>query len=409
MFPSNDHSYFSSVCLTKLAQEQLVKPLLRIRLPGLDDWIVRRYIASYAHVEDSDGKIRAIREIMRSLWRSNPGGSLLQVFEGLEGFMRAIGKRDHYVHQFEVFLLGWYIFSALMANWKISKLEIAQLNSIDLSVFFEIWLMTSMGHDIGYPLQETPVIIKELGRLSWHAKLRKMATYYGVLGDLVGIKDQGKHPLVQQLLNKEGKEIASYIISGVEQTLNVNPGDAKDICDTLAKSVNNHGYLSALLLGRAFLKYFKSVDRNALPGTSQDQKMGLYKLLLAATALHSLKNAHPDIIKKINFTANPLAYLLFIVDNLQEWSRVPGVKQGEVDPITYLKSINRPKSSRISLSFVTRHDYWGVPVVKRTNGEINKARQRLKWLKESGSNMRIKVDYQFNTDKIKNKIISISI
>lgn len=404
MFLSHEHRNLYSISLTQSAQVRLIAPVLKASFPPLSNWPVRRFLSAYPYLDET-GKTQAILEIMGALW---PSQTELLVFKRYESFMRAIGRRDHFIHQFEVFLLGWFIFCALIGRTQSKQLEIESLAPLDPEVFFKIWLLAAMGHDLGYPLQETPEIIEELSILHNDLNLKETARFYNLISKLAKNEDGQQPLLMQDLLNEKGGEIAQQIIIGIRQTLRITQSESQTIGDRLTNSANNHGYLSALLFGEKLMNHFAPLGSFDEETNGDLQALWQYRLLLAAIALHHLKKQHRKIIEKINFSANPFAYLLFISDNLQEWTRHPGVQPGKTDPITFLTDCKTQRSN-IILTFVTRHDYWQDEVVRTTEKGIKNANQRLRWPQGSASSLKLQVNYLFNTDKIKKKTIFLPI
>jgi hypothetical protein len=395
-----------TVSLIQDAEAKLIEPLFRFCPLCLKDIQSQRYLATYPYTE-GPGKIQVIRQIIRTLKPLRESAPLLKLFEKFEAFMWAIGKRDHFIHQFEVFLLGWYIFSALTEKTGSDRIEISGLGPIDSEVFFEYWLLTAMGHDLGYPLQESPNIISELRKLHQDGRLRGVANLYLAFWKTLTCRNQQNHlPWVENLLNKQGKKINQHIIMGLQFSLKISPEAARKIGMDLAEANNNHGYLSALLIGNALYPTFA---RRGLD--SSNTSVHLYRLLLAAIALHHIKGEQQkekDIIREIDFSTNPFAYLLYVADNLQEWSRPPGASPEGAAPETLLTSCHAI-GGQIGLVFVTRHDSWGAQLSRQVLKEVNAASRRLKIPRGPRSGVKLKVMYSFNNINMEPKILSLAI
>jgi hypothetical protein len=353
-------------------------------------------------------KIKAITKIMTLLWGDGKSAQLLDFFAKFERFLLAIGKRDHFIHQFEVFLLGWFIIHALVKK----GFCIEEYMSFSSSVFLQTWLMTAMSHDLGFPLQEEPEIIKVLKELHESLGTKEIATHYAELEKKLSlIGENGREILMKDLLPEKGSPIAHQIIAGIKMTTDINQADYEPLWDELIKSPKNHGVISALILGRELSGYFVP------DGNFEDHdnfELNRFRLILAAIALHHLKEESKrseKAIKNISFTGNPFAYLLYIADNLQEWGRDLGGWTNA--PETSLINFEYDYS-KITLTFYLFHENWGQDDTEENIlAEIKKANRRLGWptgLNTGDNNfLTIEAQYNSNSKKINGKQIIVEI
>ena len=307
-------------------------------------------------------------ELMKVLWQDGPEVGLLNSFEKFDRFLRALGRRDHFIHQFEVFLFGWFLIDFLVSRGN----SLESLTPFKLQPFLKLWLMTAMGHDLGFPLQESPKIFKALDELYGHRSIG----LYRTSNLLARLERQfsrttftGRPRLVKYLLSGQGAGIDEKIILGIANTTGLNGEMARLVWHKMEKFPNNHGLLSALLLGRAvFHSYGTEAAREKTAATDSMDPQHLY-LSLAAIALHHLKEELPYVIKKIEFGRNPFAYLLYLADNLQEWSRDLG---GWAEEPTTLLCECKGENSGIILTFLITHDTWDLRCWKKPRKRLGR-------------------------------------
>lgn len=222
--------------------------------------------------------------------------------------------RDHYVHQFQVFLLGSLIIDGLIEKKKIRKKEIKN--------FSTAWMLAASYHDFSYPIQ-------------------KHDEYFSFFFEqILGVD---KSFTVLELKNKyiEDKFSAyiEHILSAINPCLNIEEIQEPDGTEKLNKMrkffyynvihEKNHALLSALGL-------FKKLEN----------KTDFKNILLPAAVAIALHDDHIwqplnglkvedsddyDLaieevrqicpLKEISFEDQPLAFLLILCDNLQDWGR----------------------------------------------------------------------------------------
>jgi hypothetical protein len=404
MLSSDPYRDPSLVALTQEAQKQLIKPLLSDGFPIQWDWR-RRYLLGLYHISEEAKKIRIIMEVIKALWQDTPGVALLDSLNKFERFLRALGKRDHFIHQFEVFLLGWFILDFLGAKGYTLK----GLTSFEPKIFLKLWLLTAMGHDLGFPLQESPKIFGALRELYGHQSIglhRTSKLFARLENKFTNINFRGRSRLVNDLLSGIGGKISEEAILGIAYTTSLNNEMARLVWHKMEGATKNHGLLSALLLGRAVFRSFIPGGDLKKAVVTSNQELQHFRLLLAAIGLHHLKEEQSFVIKKIEFARNPFAYLLYLTDNLQEWSRDLG---GWTYEPTTLLSECEGKDCGIILTFVIAHDSWDDKMVEKVKDEIEKAKSRLNWLKGPQTGLSLTALYTSAKQDIHGKEIPLRI
>lgn len=290
-------------------------------------------------------KTRISKNIITRCMKDNPIVSH-DVMEQFDLILSMSGKRRHFNHSFEIFLLGLYFINK--TNFK-NKLNGVYSN---YKLIFDTWTIISTAHDIGYPLEASGKIVD------------KMSSLYMELG-MHKVSDKLSSINLKHFMETE--EYLYRLYSGV----NVQPMDVYDIDlvlkDALRKSINvndtvidklikrlkganNHGFCSALLLVRKLLpkivltKPMNLVDYN-------------YMLLaIGAVIIHSFRLDDKDefeLLCKLDVNCNPIAYLLTVLDNIQDWERNSSYSQ---DFPEYILSDIKYDGNNIGIKFVVMHN-----------------------------------------------------
>ena len=85
---------------------------------------------------------------------------------------------------------------------------------------------------------------------------------------------------------------------------------------------------------------------------------------MTAMCLHTTDDV--NIYKQINIKKNPYAYLLFLVDNLQDWSRI--FETSPEWPIYQLYGFQlKEESMQVHLKYLLKSDTWSPTVLENSN------------------------------------------
>lgn len=256
--------------------------------------------------------------------------------------------RDHFIHQFQVFQLGCVIIDKYFNEFKkayssrYKKIVGEKVDSSNIKRNLEFtWFLASAFHDIGYSLQKFDFWMQ-----FYFKKLFKIECTIADLNLDVIKKEKGFNRCITEIISDffKSTEIEGNKYDFVEYILNSLTDD------------RDHGVISAIAI------MFYLMDK-----LNSDDILIKYQLkeALLAILLHNfniwketrlvynfinnfnsgkLKNTYkgesPNFDYKIFFIDNPIAFLLILLDNIQEWGRPKEGKIRSFEDEFYLVDIN---------------------------------------------------------------------
>ncbi|HUT82971.1 MAG TPA: hypothetical protein VMZ29_17375 [Candidatus Bathyarchaeia archaeon] len=246
---------------------------------------------------------------------------LIQSLPDLESFLysTSAGKyyRDHTEHQLRVAVLGDFLLEQDLGQGQLLS-HIADLSGLDKNKLKDqIWWVTGLIHDIGYPLQKITKAIN-------YSLLNQILKCYPMLDmDVIpfeiNLNSKNLEPYLQLLeegLSKKAKELIRFgsgyeynnkIISNVEHFEGTIDGHR--VYQQGSQIQLDHGVIGALSL-------LRSIGTPEEIKTNRDELLGYIKAA-QAIAIHNFK----DQLSDYTFDNNPLAFLLILIDEMQEWGR----------------------------------------------------------------------------------------
>ncbi|MEW6716528.1 MAG: hypothetical protein AB1345_03340 [Chloroflexota bacterium] len=227
--------------------------------------------------------------------------SLYKKFEPL--LYKDLFYRDHFIHQYLVFLTGIPIIYKFHQNIKsyLSKVDSISEDFVDLG---KSWLLASTYHDISYPIQRMDDWLKaffvdflnfELNPITIDMTSVLMAKDY--LDDLL-------------MLSGFSYNIYKKFCPVLDQAY---------IFKLLVEKLHNrnHGVLSSLILLDKYSECFRERRGDYF-------RLLLYSQVLPAAlaiALHDSNVWEEESISKIIFEEDPITFILMFCDTVQEWGR----------------------------------------------------------------------------------------
>ncbi len=180
-----DFSLFDPNTFSAEAEKKLVARLLKA--PFIDDPWIRRRLASYV-LEEAWERDRIVLQLVEFFFRDKVPADLFAAVREFDSVLAALGKRGHFVHQFEVLIFGWAVISMLINHN--TRLQDTFRFDAPREVF-SVWLMASVVHDFGYPLQMGRDVMEKL--YTWYRALGmyEVAELYKVRGTIRNEKGRG--------------------------------------------------------------------------------------------------------------------------------------------------------------------------------------------------------------------------
>jgi ribosomal protein S15P/S13E len=246
-------------------------------------------------------------DTLDNLWskknQTENGLVMISLFKEFEPILfKDTSYRDHFLHQFQVFLLGVPIISLFR-----EIIEKPYQSIGDNKYRFDLdytWLLTSTFHDIGYPIQKVDSWMNTFFKA--YLNIEYMPVYNNLnIDSILWNRNYMEH--IDQLASIYAKRIGSDNKNSIDNFRRI-------ILKELIEK-KNHGILSAICL----------LDRVSNPKTNEKESINLqdkpvYNAALAI-ALHDKNIFLNKEIPLISFEKNPLIFLLIYSDTVQEWGR----------------------------------------------------------------------------------------
>ncbi|NVM55477.1 MAG: hypothetical protein HWN66_17350, partial [Candidatus Helarchaeota archaeon] len=273
------------------------------------------------HLSNKGDEYKFVTDVFSKLWEKYVGISYNNFLETFDPALQYIfagerGKgriyRDHYIHQFQVFLLGLYIINKRYNDF-IKKCKKPEIN----------WLIISSFHDIAYPVQKYD---------QWSDDFFKKAF------DISGIANL---EIKSNFVDKTFLGCMSYLIrklcsdvlkEKVEDNWITEKDNLVRFFHRQITNAKNHCILSSISLLKEVQKseYEEKIKRVLrIAGNRrlkfQDILDGIFIPSALAVALHD-KGVWQELKRKgilslLKFEDDPLSFLLIFCDNVQEWGR----------------------------------------------------------------------------------------
>ena len=236
--------------------------------------------------------------------------------------------RDHYSHSAYVFAMGIALFQK---NEKIREQynEEAYGNSRygRLQEFLYRWGTASLFHDIGYPFEIASESIMEYGRGVFGNRPYPMISYTGI-DDVIKLSDDDKAWLQLLLGPKEDvpETIHDVLLPTLKKITKRTPDEINKMLKDVSGSVMHvdHGYYSALLMMKAFIKS-KSGD---------DVDLKVMSEAAAAALMHGGFYKYGfGKGKKLDVESGVISFMLMLCDDLQTFDRQGYGRSSKSEPL----------------------------------------------------------------------------
>lgn len=241
--------------------------------------------------------------------------------------------RDHLMHQFHVFVLGYILIHRLGIEELRRCLKTREDSSSrahdgagefsDLDIL-RIWVLAALFHDCGYPFEKLPTAFEVF---SERILMRRMPSHYS--WETYILDDQN----------------VRNILSGISKRYLPCPRGGSNYCsvelfgDLLKKAViqNDHGAISALILMQQYLHFENGFKKVPLI----DEIMNAAAF---AIAIHSKSKHIKTNNQCVCMGLNPIAFILAYCDNAQEWGRKAKESAEPPKAVPSLRAIEFPSA-----------------------------------------------------------------
>ena len=264
---------------------------------------IKRFIEKSKHQD----LIPAISDTLKDMWVVRyEKENAHKLFKRYQEFEPLLSKdpyyRDHFVHQFQVFLTGVPIVE------KFYELTSKRVSNVELS-----WFLASTFHDVGYPVQQldflTGAFFKDFLGVD---SVPIMVNFSSILTDTRFLQYIDRLTSFYAFCNSTDAPKKQWRYSKAHE---VNDNLRKLFLENLIDKPN-HGVISAL----ALLDRIESSRKEDISGMPKDIIFGNAVMSAAlAILIHDVEVFRS--VDKIYFKKNPLAFLLIYCDTLQEWGR----------------------------------------------------------------------------------------
>ena len=331
----------------------ILKASIDVFLNFESDYTAKEVYRSFFMIYQITGEDKSKREDNKKLI-SEPN-TLLNLVNVMEKYEKNTGElidrqRDHFIHSVNVFLLGLAIytknkkyrkaFNNYVKKSQYKKYYGYENKEVSREEFLYRWGVASLLHDIGYPFE---IVGKQLKKII-NDGVKSISNSYSVsLGidfdnfdEFNSIVKMDPYDFADNYrkINKRSKVLDLYkptdiLAHKVAKDFNFSNEKFKLLKKHLngfiyymrEKDFIDHGFYSAILVLNSYGKIMQKYDKNDI--------FFFYPIVDSASAilLHNYYNKtlqkDPFNLKKLSPKSNPIAYLLILCDELQEWNRQP--------------------------------------------------------------------------------------
>ena len=334
----------------------------------------------------SEDKSSKSNEINGPITR-NERNSLLEFVKIMKKYESNTGdliekQRDHFIHSVNVFLLGLAIYSQNSIYRDIFKDYIEEspyqkyyrfeddsgkVIQVSNEEFLYRWGIAALFHDIGYPVE---IIGKQLKTFVNEGVKSISKTYDVHLA--IDFKDFNQFNSIRKIkpefadkyceaypeakfldLFKPTNVMAHKISSDLDVDINMLIDSLDNFVDYMGNNgFIDHGFFSSILVLNSYGSLIQNIDK-------KDQDFFFYPIVDSASAIllhnyyRNMLQAKPFYLDQLYPQDSPLAFLLILCDELQEWNRRPlGVKDKQRNHVN--DSIIKITDEELDITYVVK-------------------------------------------------------
>lgn len=302
-----------SLIADQLAEYKLIKNLFDNPIIKESSHLI--FLFSKFPIVPTYDRSEIICEIMKILWPEGMCEELFEYFREFELFLISIGKRDHFFHQFLVYLIGLNFIQVLISKCKNINISVESVFGFsDEAQIFRTWLFTATIHDFGYPYEFSKKISNKLSDLYKKFNMNQIADKFDKLAIDINISDE--KILSQFILDDKHLIFGHMIETSFSKYSNIDDSLTNKLVKNL-EDKRDHGLISAFILARIILENTQKKGNSITSFMKSDDYKSL-EYAMSAITLHNIPESYQS---KISFTKNIYSYLLFMLDNIQDWAR----------------------------------------------------------------------------------------
>ncbi|MHA1380575.1 MAG: hypothetical protein ACTSRG_19585 [Candidatus Helarchaeota archaeon] len=226
-------------------------------------------------------------------------------YENILLYTIELNYRDHFLHQFYVFLLGCYIFKKIiLAGYRLPF-------SIPQKKFANLWLITSIFHDLGYPTQKVVLLNQRLLDIYFKnidgVKIPEIELNFE--------ENKEKAFLDYLKLFSYGYQKGESFFYEIDESFDRNSLNSNHIYELFVNfyKKREHGIMGGLFILdslRFDLQFFTDKEKESY---NQQFHHSAFSL-----SLHNIQKYKKT---QITFGKHPISYFLTLCESLQEWHR----------------------------------------------------------------------------------------
>lgn len=283
---------------------------------------LKNFTNEYRYFKDNDHGVAF--KLIDQLWDKRFGFTYPDIQKDFEVVLLLNPKyRDHFLHQFQVFLLGIIIIDALYDEVWVKDFERNSGSKIE-----DAWLACSAYHDYNYPIQQWDDWITKFLSRNFHAN--------GTSGE----RHINQEDLKRQIIQLNLAEIAvrdefvdklSRLVEGIGYSLDdcfqrffirriaFDKNHATLGAFTFLEKFQNCRSLSIYAVNSAAVSILLHDDTNWL--CLQGNETGLCECIRKDLSLEEREICNKKLLAHLSLNSMPLAFLLAFCDVAQEWGR----------------------------------------------------------------------------------------
>lgn len=302
---STQYAYYNDEFIHAIQQ-----PLLHIDILYNSQDHLKKYFKLHKKIDPTSQKKKIhlikiiINNVLKKYDKENDFAKFYDAWIKFEVILNIVEIRDHFIHNFETFILGLYFLDPLYTS--------SILNGRSDESIFK-WTFTSIMHDIGYAVEKSKNVLNKISDLYSDIGMNTISSRINTFNLDKLILDELYNVTLAKTNGFPGEcisiNIKLLLISHLEEIF-PNKNISQELFNQLEKKFN-HGLVSAVLLIRQLLES---------RGISYMDTDSFNELLDSATGI-LFHHYYPS--QKINLSPQRhlMIILLLIIDELQEWSR----------------------------------------------------------------------------------------